>query len=50
MLKQIKSDLQEPEIALTTWLNIVPIIEESERKIYHIFGNHLQSFIDLPAL
>lgn len=50
MLEQLKSDLQEPKIALTTLLNIVLIIEETRRKIYHIFRNHLKSFIDLPAL
>lgn len=36
MPEQLKSDLQEPKIALTTLLNIVLIIEETRRKIYHI--------------
>lgn len=47
MLVQLKSDLQELEIALTTLLNIVPIIEQTGGKIYHIFSNRLKSFIDL---
>lgn len=50
MLDQLKSDLQESKIALATLLNIVLIIEETRRKIYHIFRNNLKSFIDLPPL
>lgn len=50
MLEQLKSDLQESKIALTTLLNIVLSVEEIPRNIYHIFRNHFKSFIDLPAL